>query len=291
MSTLTKRTLSTLILLATLCGAVFLPYKMRIVCFLILCLFLGFGMTWEFCKIINRENRYNIINLITSISVSAIVVFDVIFKGETTTHVILTEMIISSLLFWIAILFLCKKQDYMLAVLKAFTVFAAFSVSIKVIVFIYFYDSDSSSIPATFLFFVLATKSGDIGAYLFGTLCNTITKGKNHKLVPSVSPGKSWEGLIGGLAFSLTVCFCVLVIFPDNRIGVTSNDVFKTIIVGTLLFFGGMLGDLSESSIKRTFDVKDSGKCLPGIGGLYDLTDSLIVDSLVFFLILRVINS
>ena len=62
-------------------------------------------------------------------------------------------------------------------------------------------------------------------------------------------------------------------------------------VIGVLMFFGGMLGDLAESSLKRTCQVKDSGHFLSGIGGLFDLVDSVIVNSFVFYLILFFFNA
>ena len=290
MNTLFKRTSSTLLLLGTLSGAVFFPYKIRIICFLVLCLVLSSGMTWEICQMINKDKHLRFINVFSSTIIFAVVITDYILF-ERILRVSILEIIIFCLLTWGLILLLCKKEDHMIAVLKNFMVVVSFSVSIKAIMYFYISDNDPTSIPATFLFFILATKSGDIGAYLFGTLCNTISHGKNHKLIPSVSPGKSWEGFVGGLIFTLMICLLLIHFLPSNQIGLAHNNYLATTFVGILLFIGGVLGDLSESSIKRTFGVKDSGYCLPGIGGLFDLTDSLIVNSLVFYLILVFLRS
>ena len=128
-----------------------------------------------------------------------------------------------------------------------------------------------------FLYLILGTKIGDIGAYVVGSLSNKITGGRNHKLIPSISPGKSWEGLIGGLLISIGFAFAL---FP----AVTHHEfpVWVPVIPGVLLFFFGAAGDLAESSLKRICGVKDSGRILPGIGGVLDLVDSLMINAPVF---------
>ena len=129
------------------------------------------------------------------------------------------------------------------------------------------------------LYFILMTKIGDMGAYVTGTLSNKILKGGNHKMIPSVSPGKSWEGMAGGLI--ITVLFGL---FLNHYCMVYTSWIFS-ITAGVLFFFGGMVGDLAESSFKRACSVKDSGHIFPGIGGIYDLVDSLFMTAPVFLLI------
>ena len=110
---------------------------------------------------------------------------------------------------------------------------------------------------------LLATKGGDIGAYFVGSALG------RHPLIPRVSPGKTWEGAIGGLLFSLGAALVLKPAFP----GV---PVFHLVILGLLLGVWGQLGDLSESIIKRDCQVKDSGNLFPGMGGVLDVLDSLL---------------
>jgi len=127
------------------------------------------------------------------------------------------------------------------------------------------------------LYMVAVTKIGDTFAYITGTLSNKILKGKNHKIVPSISPKKSWEGTIGGMIFSVIVS-CVLWYYMFDI-----RALFLPIISGILLFWGGFFGDLAESAFKRTCGVKDSGSVLPGMGGVYDLLDSFIFNAPLFY--------
>lgn len=144
-------------------------------------------------------------------------------------------------------------------------------------------EGASFSLNALFLYFILVTKSGDIGAYAIGTLCGKLMKNGTHKMIPSVSPGKSYEGLAGGIAVSVGLSYLLAYCF-DIKI-LVKNPIIPA-VSGLVLYFGGMYGDLVESSIKRTCKVKDSGKTIPGIGGIYDLLDSLFLSAPCFCLFL-----
>lgn len=126
---------------------------------------------------------------------------------------------------------------------------------------------------------VLTTKAGDTGAYCTGMLYHKISGGRNHKIVPNISPKKSWEGTIGGCLCSILVS---ILLFGNG----TMNDV----ILGILLFFGGFYGDLVESAFKRTCGVKDSGAIIPGMGGIYDVLDSLLLNAPIFYFYLVLKN-
>ena len=114
-------------------------------------------------------------------------------------------------------------------------------------------------------FLVLIIWLGDTAAYLFGKRFG------KHKFRPKISPGKTIEGTIAGLVFGTL-----------GGLGVWSfllKDILSlphALILGILLGIVGQLGDLSESVIKRSADVKDSGHLIPGHGGLLDRCDSLI---------------
>ncbi|TGY51645.1 phosphatidate cytidylyltransferase [Ligilactobacillus murinus] len=106
----------------------------------------------------------------------------------------------------------------------------------------------------------------DSGAYLIGRKI-----GKN-KLAPHISPNKTWEGSIGGSLSTVVIVgaylYFVQAAFPYS---------FSTMLLWTLVFsVGGQLGDLIESAFKRHYGVKDSGKILPGHGGILDRFDSLL---------------
>ena len=134
--------------------------------------------------------------------------------------------------------------------------------------------------PEWFLFFVAATKACDTGGYITGMLSNKMMKNGNHKLIPSISPKKSWEGLGGGILLSLAIGY-VFCINDSLHIGTAA-----TLVTAFLLCLGSLAGDLSESALKRKADVKDSGNWIPGMGGILDVVDSFIYNGPVLALIL-----
>ncbi|MCK4839467.1 MAG: phosphatidate cytidylyltransferase [Desulfobulbaceae bacterium] len=102
-----------------------------------------------------------------------------------------------------------------------------------------------------------------------------------HKLAPAISPGKTIEGLLGGLFGSILGAIIVcLWFFPDYSLA-------KISILTVFLSMIGVLGDLTESMIKRTMGVKDSGNILPGHGGILDRLDSLMIAAPVLFYMLH----
>lgn len=114
------------------------------------------------------------------------------------------------------------------------------------------------------LCFFLMIWSSDVGAYCIGS-----TLGQNsRKMAPKLSPNKSWAGFWGGLAFCL---IAAVILRLTGMLGITWTG---AIVLGVVIHCVGVLGDLLESAWKRRFDVKDSGKLIPGHGGLLDRFDS-----------------
>jgi len=128
------------------------------------------------------------------------------------------------------------------------------------------------------LFLLFVTWAGDIGAYLTGRTLGS------HLLCPRVSPAKTVEGSCGGLAFSLAVALVCQATFL-NHISV-SHAIAMAIGINVL----NQLGDLSESVIKRSCGVKDSGAILPGHGGLLDRIDSLLFAAPFFYYYVRLFD-
>ena len=130
-----------------------------------------------------------------------------------------------------------------------------------------------------FLFLALVTKAMDTGGYIFGKLSAVICGG-NHKICPTFSPKKSWEGTIGGLIFSVGVA---LLFWKYNP--VVGTAVWKYVVYGIVLGLGSFAGDLTESVVKRICSVKDSNHIIPGMGGAFDVLDSFIYNGIIFFLL------
>ena len=110
---------------------------------------------------------------------------------------------------------------------------------------------------------LLAVWAGDTFAYFGGRLLG------RHKLAPSTSPGKTWEGLVVGTAATIFVAFVAL--YHQNFL--TIGD---SIVLGAVVALAAPLGDLFESLLKRDMDVKDTGRLLGGHGGMLDRIDALL---------------
>lgn len=120
-------------------------------------------------------------------------------------------------------------------------------------------------------FLLLVTWASDTGAYYVGTLYG------RHRLAPTISPKKTVEGLVGGLISAVIVAYVARWwFFPDF----SSLD---CLILATLLTLTGLWGDLTESAMKRSVGIKDSGGILPGHGGMLDRLDSLLFTAPIFY--------
>lgn len=120
------------------------------------------------------------------------------------------------------------------------------------------------------LYILVLTISNDFMQYLFGK-----TLGK-HKITPTVSPNKTWEGLIGGI---ISTSIIAMIIAPI----ITPLSYLQAGLIGIAIAIVGFFGDITMSAIKRDIGVKDTGALLPGHGGILDRLDSMIFTVPLFF--------
>lgn len=220
--------------------------------------------------------------------------------------------------FTIATLFLWEMKDYssesdpdrvLRRLLGGVFIVAYLGVSMSFLVLIRSLGTGNWGLAAL-LTMIATTKSTDIGAYFTG---KSIGK---RKLIPRLSPGKTREGAIGGVVVATIVALvCLRFLFPailsgfgepqarpDVLIKLPSGDAefseairtanpgpvappwWLAFVLGPVLAMSGMVGDLAESLVKRACHSKDSGDWLPGMGGVWDVTDSLIFAALPAFL-------
>lgn len=125
---------------------------------------------------------------------------------------------------------------------------------------------------------VITVKMCDIGAYTFGRLFG------RHKMSPVLSPGKTWEGAVGGIAFACLGSWVSLALLAP-ALGVEPRFAWSFLPYGVLVGTSGILGDLAESLIKRDVGRKDSSAWMPGFGGVLDLLDSVLFASPVAYLL------
>jgi len=128
------------------------------------------------------------------------------------------------------------------------------------------------------LYYIVVTKFSDSGAYAVGSLIG------RHKMIPRISPGKTWEGFFGAIAVSTGASLLFTHCLAAKLYGMTW---YHAIILGVALSITAVIGDLIESLFKREAGVKDSGNFFPGIGGILDLLDSLLFNAPIMYLYLR----
>ena len=130
------------------------------------------------------------------------------------------------------------------------------------------------------LYLIAVTKFSDMGAYLTGSAIG------RHLMVPHISGKKTWEGFFGAIVFAL---FCSLALYKLMPGHLSVLNWTHATVLGLLLGLAAVLGDLAESIVKRSTDVKDSGNLLPGIGGALDLLDSLLFTAPLLFFYMRLV--
>jgi phosphatidate cytidylyltransferase len=128
------------------------------------------------------------------------------------------------------------------------------------------------------LFFIVVTKFSDLGAYCTGSLIG------RHKMIPRISPGKTWEGFAGAIVISTGASVLFVKLAGAHM---AEMNLLHAIVLGVILSVAAVIGDLIESLFKREAGVKDSGKFFPGIGGILDLLDSLLFNAPLMYLYLR----
>lgn len=120
------------------------------------------------------------------------------------------------------------------------------------------------------VFLVVLTQLNDVAQFLWGKSLG------ERKIVPQVSPGKTWAGFLGGVSTTILLAsVCGPYLTPMNHV--------ESLIAGAIIGFGGFFGDVSISALKRDLGIKDSGSMLPGHGGIMDRVDSLTYTAPLFF--------
>lgn len=127
------------------------------------------------------------------------------------------------------------------------------------------------------IFLLFMTQFNDVSQYIWGKLLG------RHKIIPKVSPNKTWEGFLGGV---LTITLVSGFLGPY----LTPLTFQFSLLAGLLISVSGFIGDVVISSLKRDLEIKDSGSLIPGHGGILDRCDSLIFTSPLFFHFLYYVN-
>ncbi|MBA4370325.1 MAG: phosphatidate cytidylyltransferase [Coriobacteriaceae bacterium] len=217
----------------------------------------------EFYAIARREHRAP--NEVFGVIATAAMPLAAALWGMPGLTSVVTALVVASLLWHLAFR-QARTSD------TAATVFGAVYVGFMLshLVLMRRLDEGTLLVMAT----ILSVWANDVFAYLIGS-----TMGR-HRMVPAISPRKSWEGFAAGTAFTVAV-WMVLYFVADTGLSLAWHAA-----AGVAVSVAAVVGDLAESRLKREAGVKDSGRLLPGHGGFLDRFDSLILVSVVAFYIL-----
>jgi phosphatidate cytidylyltransferase len=249
----------------------------------------GIGMLglWEFYRMLDNKKLPNFKILAMLCGLPFIVGSFYYFRKFGPAHSYDFE--VSVLLFFLLIVFarqmFQRTRDYSPLEAMAYTTFGFLYVLwlfnfVTKIVYVFPRVDDHVTGHFYVLYLIVITKFSDMGAYLTGSMIG------KHPLIPHISPKKTWEGFFGALAFSLLGSYGLKALMPGS---LAAFNWAHATILGLLLGFAAIIGDLAESIIKRSTDVKDSGKMLPGIGGALDLIDSLLFTAPLLFFYIRLV--
>ena len=158
----------------------------------------------------------------------------------------------------------------------AFSILGIIYIALPFGLMIHFFDSGILNGPLHYgivLGFLVILWLNDTGAYLVGSLIG------KHKLFERISPGKSWEGSIGGALSALLTAWGLSFLFVQL-------DLLQWMILSIIIVITGTLGDLVESMLKRSLGIKDSGNILPGHGGMLDRFDAVLISAPFVFVYL-----
>jgi len=258
-----KRTVATLVMLPVAIGSLWFGYPYVD----ILTLFVGVLLSWEWSEMVpSRKSAFYFGSYVLSLAVSLFVY---------NTHAIFLTIVFTTLLTYLKSR--KEKETFLLTLGVPY-------ISIGVGSLMWMYHDIFTYAPYNFymtLWFLLMVWSMDVGAYIIGTNL------KGPKLAPSISPNKTWSGLIGGLLLAVAVSELFFHLLSYYRLITTVDPRTEFFFAILAAFVAGIsqIGDLIESAIKRHLGVKDSSNLIPGHGGVFDRIDGLIFAApLVYFL-------
>lgn len=266
-----KRTISSLFLVAILATAVvYSRSSLALVVLLFSGLLVAFGL-FDFMYITNREGSKTLrtYGIITGVLLHAILFFAFFFGYPSEQLLVPATVTILLGMFLLQLI----RQDVHMTIHGICTTITGILYVVWLFSYLirlnYLREPDGRWIIFMLL---LVTKSGDIFAYLIGSVFG------RHKLIAKISPGKTIEGSIGGIIGSVCMAMLISMIAP-----LPEQMIENAWLIGLTLGLFGQLGDLVESMLKRNGAVKDSGEYIPGMGGALDLLDSVLFTAPIMY--------
>ncbi len=238
------------------------------------------GMTvWEFAGLVNNRENVQINQFICSVAgVLLFLAMAVHARGLDTLNLAFVPWLATMIYLLVSELYLKAKDPIVnWAYTMMSQIYIALPFSLLSVLAFQFSNCDVPWLLPLSVFIFLWVN--DSGAYCCGSLLG------RHKLFPRISPGKSWEGSIGGGVFVLLAAWFISFYTVHNGIA-TNLTTLEWMGMGLVVVVFGTWGDLIESLFKRTLGIKDSGNVLPGHGGMLDRFDSslLAIPAVVVYL-------
>ena len=232
------------------------------------------GLTiWEFTGLVNDREKVTVNRMIST--VAGVYFFFAVagFSSDLTPSAVFIPYLVSIIYLMVAELYLKNEDpihDWAYTMMAQLYIALPFSL-LNTLAFhstpqgLVTYDA---VLPLSVFVFLWMN---DTGAYLCGSLLG------KHKLFPRISPGKSWEGSIGGGILVIAVAVLVWYLTDQNQMNQLGLTAIEWAGLGLTVVVFGTWGDLVESLFKRTLGIKDSGNILPGHGGMLDRFDSSLL--------------
>jgi phosphatidate cytidylyltransferase len=268
-----QRIITAIVLLSALLLMVFFTNALMFSLVLTLVTLLG---AWEWTRLANIKSLFG-----RSLYCLAFVVGCALIYISLKNNIIV--VLNASLLFWLLALFLICTYPHYNNYWNKLSVLGLMGFLVLIpcwLVMLHIRSQDDFAF--NFLSLIVLVAAADVGAYFSGR-----NFGK-HKLAELVSPNKTWEGVIGGLA----ACFLIVIILfvPKSFLQDESINWFLLIVLPLLVSSFSVIGDLFESMLKRVRGLKDSGNILPGHGGILDRIDGIVSTTPIYMLILLYLN-
>lgn len=232
------------------------------------------GLTiWEFTGLVNERAKVTVNRLISTVAGVYFFLAVAGFSSELTPSAVFIPYLVSIIYLMVAELYLKNEDpihDWAYTMMAQLYIALPFSL-LNTLAFHFtpqgFVTYDAVLPLSVFVFLWM----NDTGAYLCGSLLG------KHKLFPRISPGKSWEGSIGGGILVILVAVLVWYLTDQYQLNQFGLTALEWAGLGLTVVVFGTWGDLVESLFKRTLGIKDSGSILPGHGGMLDRFDSSLL--------------
>ena len=239
---------------------------------------------WEYYQIAKAKGFQPLESL--GITCTVAYVLAVFLNTQTQSAHYFPEIILLLMLMSAFVVYFIKGANPFLNISITLFAFIYLTIPLSCLIAINYFDSPAHPQDGRWwlLYLILVTKMTDTGGYFCGKIWG------EHKMAPFISPGKTWEGAIGGFIGSLAASLMIYGIVNYWLDSPIQLGLTQSFLLGSLISIVAQFGDLAESLLKRDVGVKDSNQ-LPGLGGVLDIVDSLIFTAPLLYLFLNIVSA